>query len=58
MTHWAQAALGCGAVVAALLIRTALGEIRRPARTGTNGSEAEDEALFPRSYGEATRSSL
>ncbi|AWN30674.1 hypothetical protein DKG71_35400 [Streptomyces sp. NEAU-S7GS2] len=30
MTTWAQAALGCSIVVAALVIRTALGEIRRP----------------------------
>ncbi|NUK74106.1 hypothetical protein HRW23_35255 [Streptomyces lunaelactis] len=30
MTTWIQAALGCSIVAAALLIRTALGEIRRP----------------------------
>ncbi|MEU4492922.1 hypothetical protein AB0F96_05530 [Streptomyces sp. NPDC023998] len=30
MTTWTQAAVGCSIVVAALVIRTALGEIRRP----------------------------
>ena len=30
MTTWGQAALGCSVVIAALVIRTALGEIRRP----------------------------
>ncbi|MFI2347113.1 hypothetical protein ACH492_08630 [Streptomyces sp. NPDC019443] len=30
MTAWTHLALGCGIVVAALVIRTGLGEIRRP----------------------------
>ncbi|MFF3246897.1 hypothetical protein ACFYWY_24910 [Streptomyces sp. NPDC002870] len=30
MTTWTQAALGCSVAVAALVIRAALGEIRRP----------------------------
>lgn len=34
MTTWAQTALGCGTVVAALVIRTALGELRRPGAAG------------------------
>ncbi|MGW7368431.1 hypothetical protein ACWGI8_34680 [Streptomyces sp. NPDC054841] len=33
MTTWMQAALGCSAVVAAIVIRTALGEMRRPGST-------------------------
>lgn len=34
MTTWAQAALGCGIVIAALVIRTALGQLRRPGTAG------------------------
>ncbi|MEU8836560.1 hypothetical protein [Streptomyces sp900116325] len=34
MTTWAHAALGCGIVVAALVIRTALGELRQHGTAG------------------------